>query len=87
MKFHAQKQIGKSHAIDIFTSEDMKNISLCIVQYLTLYSIINLHIYGNITAFASFIFQVNGNSLGRLTYKVLLVQFTQCYFTTEKILF
>ena len=40
VKFHAQKQIGKSHAIDIFTSEDMENISLCIFQYLTLYYII-----------------------------------------------
>jgi hypothetical protein len=40
-KFHAQKQIGKSHVIDIFTSElDMENISLCIFQYLTLYYII-----------------------------------------------
>jgi hypothetical protein len=36
-----QKQIGKSHVIDIFTSEDMENISLCIFQYLTLYYIIN----------------------------------------------
>jgi hypothetical protein len=40
VKFHAQKQIGKSHVIDIFTSEDMENISLCIFQYLTLYYII-----------------------------------------------
>ena len=24
VKFHAQKQIGKSHVIDIFTSEDME---------------------------------------------------------------
>jgi hypothetical protein len=40
VKFHAQKQIGKSHVIDIFfTSEDMENISLCIFQYLTLYTI------------------------------------------------
>jgi hypothetical protein len=38
VKFHAQKQIGKSHVIDIFTSEDMENISLCIFQYLTLYN-------------------------------------------------
>jgi hypothetical protein len=32
----------KSHVIDIFTSEDMENISLtlCIFQYLTLYYII-----------------------------------------------
>jgi hypothetical protein len=30
VKFHAQKQIGKSHVIDIFTSEDMDNTSLCI---------------------------------------------------------
>jgi hypothetical protein len=36
VKFHAQKQIRKSHVIDIFTSEDMENISLCIFQYLTL---------------------------------------------------
>ena len=42
MKFHTQKQIGKSHVIDIFTSEDMENISLCIFQYLTLYYIINI---------------------------------------------
>jgi hypothetical protein len=28
VKFHAQKQIGKSHEIDIFTREDMENISL-----------------------------------------------------------
>ena len=41
VKFHAQKQIGKGHVIDIFTSEDMENISLCIFQYLTLYYIIN----------------------------------------------
>ena len=27
VKFHAQKQIGKSHVIDIFTGEDMENIS------------------------------------------------------------
>jgi hypothetical protein len=40
VKFHAQKQIGKSYVIDIFTSEDMENISLCIFQYLTLYYII-----------------------------------------------
>jgi hypothetical protein len=44
VKFHAQKQIGKSHVIDIFTSEDMENISLCIFQYLTLYYIIKLYI-------------------------------------------
>jgi hypothetical protein len=44
VKFHAQKQIGKSHVIDIFTSEDMENISLCIFQYLTLYYIIELYI-------------------------------------------
>jgi hypothetical protein len=40
VKFHAQKQIGKSHVIDIFTSEDIENISLHIFQYLTLYYII-----------------------------------------------
>ena len=44
MEFHAQKQIGKSHVIDIFTSEDMENISLCIFQYLTLDYIINVYI-------------------------------------------
>ena len=44
VKFHAQKQIGKSHVIDIFTSEDMENISLCIFQYLTLYYIIKMAI-------------------------------------------
>ena len=41
VKFHAQKKIGKSHVIDMFTSEDMENISLCIFQYLTLYYIEN----------------------------------------------
>jgi hypothetical protein len=31
VKFHAQKQIGKSHVLDIFTSEgDLENVSLCI---------------------------------------------------------
>jgi hypothetical protein len=40
LKFHAQKQIGKSHVIDIITSEDMENISLCFFQCLTLYYII-----------------------------------------------
>jgi hypothetical protein len=40
VKFHAQKQIGKGHVIDIFTSEDMENISLYIFQFLTLYYII-----------------------------------------------
>jgi hypothetical protein len=47
VKFHAQKQIGKSHVIDILTieySEDMENMSLCIFQYLTLYYIINSYI-------------------------------------------
>ena len=44
VKFYAQKQIEKSHVIDIFTSEDMENISLCIFQYLTLYYIINYNI-------------------------------------------
>jgi hypothetical protein len=29
----------KSHVIDIFTSKDLENISLCIFQYLTLYTI------------------------------------------------
>jgi hypothetical protein len=38
VKFHAQKQIGKSHLIDIFTREDMENIWLCIFQYLTIYT-------------------------------------------------
>jgi hypothetical protein len=36
VKFHAQKQNGKSHLFDIFTSKDMENMSLCISQYLTL---------------------------------------------------
>ena len=44
VKFHAQKQIGKSRVIDIFTNEDMENISLCIFQYLTLYYIINISV-------------------------------------------
>jgi hypothetical protein len=30
VKFHAQKQIGKSHVIDNFTSEDMENIAHCV---------------------------------------------------------
>jgi hypothetical protein len=38
------KQIAKSHVIDIFTSEDMENISLCIFQYLSLYYIKNFKI-------------------------------------------
>jgi hypothetical protein len=45
VKFHAQKQIGKCHVIDIFASADMENISLCIFQYLTLYYIINVYMY------------------------------------------
>jgi hypothetical protein len=45
VKFHTQKQIGKSHVINIFTSEDMENISLCIFQYLTLYYIIKSIIF------------------------------------------
>jgi hypothetical protein len=44
VKFHAQKQIGKSHVIDIFTSEGMENMSLCIFQYLTLYYIIKCYV-------------------------------------------
>jgi hypothetical protein len=48
-----QKQIGKSHVIDIFTSEDMENISLCIFQYLTLYYIANDDI---ISSYASILF-------------------------------
>ena len=47
VKFHSQKQIGKSHVNDIFTSEDMENMSLCISQYLTLYYIINTYIFYN----------------------------------------
>jgi hypothetical protein len=50
VKFHAQKQIGKSHVIDIWTSEDMENISLCIFQYLTLYYIINIFIIWTYTS-------------------------------------
>jgi hypothetical protein len=34
----------QSHVIDILTSEDMENMSLCISQYLTLYYIINIFI-------------------------------------------
>jgi hypothetical protein len=34
----------KSHVIDIFTSEDMENMSLCISQYLTLTIMINVEI-------------------------------------------
>jgi hypothetical protein len=33
----------QSHVIDILTSEDMENMSLCISQYLTLYYIINIY--------------------------------------------
>jgi hypothetical protein len=42
--------------IDIFTSEDMENMSLCIFQYLALYYIINcciqsfrVHVYVDLT--------------------------------------
>jgi hypothetical protein len=43
VKFHAQKQIGKSHVIDIFTSEDMENISVHFsVSRFLLYN--NIHI-------------------------------------------
>jgi hypothetical protein len=52
VKFHAQKQIGKSHVIDIFTIEDMENISLRIFQYFTLYYIIKLY-YSNHNYFSS----------------------------------
>ncbi len=34
---------GNDHVIDIFTSEDMENISLCIFQYLTVNYIININ--------------------------------------------
>jgi hypothetical protein len=33
----------RDHVIDIFTSEDMENISLCIFHYLTVYYIINMY--------------------------------------------
>jgi hypothetical protein len=44
VQFHAQKQIGKSHVSDIFSSEDiMENtVSYCVFQYLTFYYIINI---------------------------------------------
>jgi hypothetical protein len=50
VKFHAQKQIRKSHVIDIFTiySEDHgKYLTVSIFQYLTLYYIINnnMHVH------------------------------------------
>jgi hypothetical protein len=35
VKFHAQKQIGRSRVIDIFTSEDMEKISLLPYNKLT----------------------------------------------------
>jgi hypothetical protein len=35
----------KSHVIDIFTSEDMENMSLCIFQYLTVYYVIKFIIF------------------------------------------
>ena len=38
--------------IDIFTSEDMENISLCIFQYLTLYYIINGNIFPHLFLFS-----------------------------------
>jgi hypothetical protein len=38
VKFHAQKQIGKSHVIDIFTSEDME-ISHCVFFSISLSTI------------------------------------------------
>jgi hypothetical protein len=40
VKFHAQKKIGKSHVIDIFTSsEDMEN------NYLTVYFSVSHSLY------------------------------------------
>jgi hypothetical protein len=41
VKFHAQKQIGKSHVIDIFIGEDMENMWLCIFSVSLYYIIIN----------------------------------------------
>ena len=38
---------GNDHVIDIFTSEDMENISLCIFQYLTVNYIINNYMHLN----------------------------------------
>jgi hypothetical protein len=38
--FTPKSKLEKSHVVDIFTSEDMENISLRIFQYLTRYYII-----------------------------------------------
>ena len=43
VRFHAQKQFEKSHVIDIFTSEDMENISLCSISISL--SIFHIYIY------------------------------------------
>ena len=44
---------GNDHVIDIFTSEDTENISLCISQYLTVYYIIKF-LYKKFTKLANF---------------------------------
>jgi hypothetical protein len=54
VKFHAQKQIGKSHVIDIFTSEDIENTSLTVYfsvshSPLVLYRVSKEKRYGNST--------------------------------------
>ncbi len=43
--FKTKLLAGNDHVIDIFTSEDMENISLCIFQYLTVNYIINIYYF------------------------------------------
>ena len=49
------------HMIDIFTSEDMENISLCISQYLTLYYIIKKNISSSYNNNNNIFFTINLN--------------------------
>ena len=53
MKFHAQKQIGKSHVIDI------ENISLCIFQYLTRSLLYNKSVNHTVHVFIYSVFGVD----------------------------
>ena len=46
---------GNDHVIDIFTSEDMENISLYIFQYLIAYYIIKCYMYNRIDLDTEFV--------------------------------
>ena len=59
----------KRHVIDIFTSEDMENISLCIFQYRTLYYI--LKTYTKYANFARLYFRILQN------FAILLILITE----------